>query len=97
MVYGGGGSNRFGYSDVKRTPPHLIMVLHQSILSSMVLHTTLMVVTEELLNYSVMELQQELKCLDQRTFKLAVSNGITVDSNATDATDPFYTGNATLH
>ena len=48
-------SNRGGYGSTL-----------QNILLSMVLLTILMVVTEELLNYSVMEHQLELRYLDQR-------------------------------
>ena len=53
-----------------------------------------MVVTEELLNYSVMEHQLELKCLDQREPLMLVvyQPQITVNTNAVDAVDPFITG-----
>ncbi len=97
MVYGGGGSNRFGYPDVKRTPTSFD---YGSSSEHIIKYGASYYIdggdrgTVKLFSHGTPTAVNVFG--SKRTFAVgSASNAITVDSNATDATDPYITGNAT--
>ena len=96
MVYGGGGSTRFGYTDVKRTPTsfdygssseHIIKYGASYYIDGGDRGTVKLFSHGTPTGVSVFG--------SKRTFAVSsASNAITVDTNATNATDPYITGNA---
>ena len=97
MVYGGGGKDRFGYPDVKRTSTsfdygssseHIIKYGASYYIDGGDRGTVKLFSHGTPTGVSVFG--------SKRTFAVSsASSAITVDTNATNATDPFITGNAT--
>ena len=97
MVYGGGGSTRFGYTDIKRTPTsfdygssseHIIKYGASYYIDGGDRGTVKLFSHGTPTGVDVFG--------SKYTFAVSsASNAITVDSNATNATDPYITGNAT--
>jgi len=97
MVYGGGGSTRFGYPDVKRTPTSFD---YGSSSEHIIKYGASYYIdggdrgTVKLFSHGTPTGVEVFG--SKYTFAVSsASSAITVDSNATDATDPYITGNAT--
>jgi hypothetical protein len=96
MVYGGGGSNRFGYSDIKRTPTlfgygssseHIIKYGASYYIDGGDRGTVKLFSHGTPIGVPVFG--------SKRTFSTSGSSGISVTSDAINATNPFITGGAT--
>ena len=97
MVYGGGGATRFGYTDIKRTPTsfdygssseHIIKYGASYYIDGGDRGTVKLFSHGTPTGVSVFG--------SKRTFAVSSAlTAITVDTNATNATDPYITGNAT--
>ena len=97
MVYGGGGSTRFGYTDIKRTPTSFD---YGSSSEHIIKYGASYYIdggdrgTVKLFSHGTPTGVEVFG--SKYTFAVSsASNAITVDGNARDATDPFITGNAT--
>ena len=96
MVYGGGGSTRFGYTDIKRTPTSFD---YGSSSEHIIKYGASYYIdggdrgTVKLFSHGTPTGVEVFG--SKRTFAVSsASSAITVDTNATNATDPFITGNS---
>ena len=96
MVYGGGGANRFGYSDLKRTATTLT---YGSSSEHIIKYGASYYIdggdrgTVKLFSHGTPVGVQVFG--SKRNFATSGSSGVSVTSDATDATNPFITGGAT--